>query len=197
MIDKREFAKIEFTNNERQLLRKVADHTSARRTLYAIGVAIGVLAGFANAHLDIDMSLRASLFEWLLASIIVVLLLHEATHGAVAALLGHKPLFGLRPPLVYVTFADKVPRGHYVLVAITPFVILNLLFGFLYVRGVLKLFCDLSLIINSIGSVGDIWVMIKLTGGPKGALIQDTKSGFEVWVADETTKPDLASVKGG
>ena len=178
-------------------MRKVANHTPARRILYAIGIAIGVLAGFTNAHLGIDMSLRASFFMWLLASIIVVVALHEGTHGAVAALLGHKPLFGLRPPLVYITFTGKLPRGHYVLVAITPFVILNFLFGFLYARGVLKLFCDLSLIINSIGSLGDIWIVFKLTGTPKGALIQDTKSGFEIWVADEIAKPDLASLKEG
>lgn len=156
--------------------------------MYAIGIGIGVLAGFANAYLGIDMDLKASLFEWLLASFIAVVVLHEGMHGAVAALLGHKPLFGFRPPLIYITFAGKLPRGHYMLVAITPFVILNFLFGFLYARGALKLFCDLSLIINSIGSVADIWAALKLTGGPKGALIQDTKSGFEVWVVDETTK---------
>jgi hypothetical protein len=175
--------------DERNNQRKVAEHTPARSTLCAIGVAIGVLAGIVNAHLGIDMSLRASLFKWLLASIIVVVALHEGAHGAVAALLGHKPLFGVRPPLVYVTFTGKLPRGHYMLVAMTPFIILNFLFGFLYARGALKLFCDLSLIINSIGSVGDIWVVLKLTGGPKGAWIQDTKSGFEVWVAGEKTKP--------
>jgi hypothetical protein len=170
------------------MMRKVGEHTPARSTLCAIGVATGVLAGIVNAHLGIDMSLSASLFEWLLASIIVVVALHEGTHGAAAALLGHKPLFGFRPPLVYVTFADKLPLGHYMLVAAAPFIILNILFGFLYAQGVLKLFCDLSLIINSIGSVGDIWVVLKLTRGPKGALIQDTKRGFEVWVAGETTR---------
>ncbi len=176
-------------------MRKVADHTPARGILSAIGVAIGVLAGFVNSHLGIDMTLSASLLGWLLASIIVVVSLHEGIHAAVAALLGHKPLFGLRPPLVYITFADKLPRGHYMLVAITPLVVLNFLFGFLYARGVLKLLCDLSLIVNSIGSIGDILVVLKLAGGPKGALIQDTKSGFEVWVADERTKPALASPK--
>jgi hypothetical protein len=176
-------------------LKKVADCTPPRSTLYAIGVAMGVLAGFANSLLGIDMGLRPSLFGWLLVSLIVVVALHEGTHGAVAALLGHKPLFGLKPPLVYVTFTGKLPREHFMVVAIAPFVVLDLLFGFLYARGALKLFCDLSLIVNSIGSVADIWVVLKLIGAPKGALIQDTKTGFEVWVADETAKPDLANPK--
>ena len=166
-------------------LRKVADHSPSRSRLCAISIVIGVLAGFANAHLGIDLSLRLSLFVWLLAAIIVVVVLHEGAHGAVATLLGHKPVFGLKRPLVYVTFKGKVPRGHYMLVAIAPFVILTFLFGFLYARGTLKLFYHLSLLTNLIGSVGDIWVVLKLAGGPKGAWVQDTKTGFEVWVADE------------
>jgi hypothetical protein len=176
-------------------LKKVADCTPPRTTLYAIGVAVGILAGFANSFLGIDMSLRPSLFGWLLASIIIVVALHEGTHSAVAALLGHKPLFGLRPPLVYVTFAGRLPRGQFMVVAIAPFVVLNLLFGFLYAGGALKLYCDFSLIINSIGSVADLWIVLKLVGEPKGALIQDTKTGFEVWVADKTDKPELANPK--
>jgi hypothetical protein len=162
-------------------VNKVTGYTPPRSMLYVIGVAVGVLAGFANSFLGIDMSLRLSLFGWLLASIIIVIVLHEGTHSAVAALMGHKPLFGLRPPLVYVTFADKIPRGHFMVVAIAPFVVLNLLFGFLYARGPLKLLCNFSLIINSIGSVADLWIVLKLIGAPKGALIQDTKTGFEVW----------------
>lgn len=176
-------------------MRNVADHTPPRGILCLIGIAIGVPAGFVNLHLGIDMSLSLSLFGWLLASIIVVVFLHEGLHAAVAALLGHKPLFGLRPPLIYVTFTGKLPRGQYMLVAVTPFIILNVLFGFLFARGVLNLLCDLSLIVNSLGSMGDIWVVMKLAGGPRGAWIQDTKSGFEVWVADERTKPALASPK--
>ena len=176
-------------------MKKVTDYAPPRSMLYAIGVAVGVLAGFVNSFLGVDMSLRLSLFGWLLASIIIVIVLHEGTHSAVAALMGHKPLFGLRPPLVYVTFADKIPRGHFMVVAIAPFVVLNLLFGFLYARGALKLLCNFSLIVNSIGSVADLWIVLKLIGAPRGALIQDTKTGFEVWVADETDRPGLANPK--
>jgi hypothetical protein len=187
----------ERVDNGSQPLKKVADCTPPRSFLYGVGIAAGVVAGFANSLLDIDMSLKPSLFGWALASVIVVVALHEGTHGAVAALLGHKPLFGLRPPLIYITFKGKLPRGHLMVVAIAPFVVLNLLFGFLYSRGALKLFCDLCLIINSIGSAADIWVVLKLIGAPKGAWIQDTKTGFEVWVADGAGKPDLATPKEG
>ncbi len=178
-------------------MKKVVDDTPPRSILYAIGIAVGVVAGFANSLIDIDMSLRPSLFGWFLASLILVVVLHEGVHGGVAALLGHRPLFGLRPPLIYVTFTDKLPRGHFMVVAIAPFVVLNLLFGCLYAHGTLRLFCDFSLIVNSIGSVADIWVFLKAMSAPTGAWIQDTKTGFEVWVADKTGKPGLASGKEG
>jgi hypothetical protein len=176
-------------------LKKVEDYTPPRKALYVIGVAVGVAAGFANSFLDIDMSLRLPLLGWLLVSIIIVIILHEGTHSAVAALMGHKPLFGLKPPLVYVTFADKIPRGHFMVVAIAPFVVLNLLFGFLYARGILKLLSNFSLVINSIGSVADLWILLKLIGAPKGALVQDTKTGFEVWFPDETERSGLTNPK--
>jgi len=34
-----------------------------------------------------------------------------------------------------------------------------------------------------------------LAGGPRGAMIQDTKSGFEVWVADEAINAGLGIPK--
>ena len=189
------FAPIGFSNSEEEFLKKVADHTPARATLYGIGTAAGVLVGDVNVRLGIDMPLNASVLGLLLLSILIVVLLHEGLHGIVAALLGHKPLFGIKPPHVYVTFTGKLPQSHYMLVAIAPFVLLNLPFGFLYIRDILKSFCHLSLIVNSIGSIGDLWVTRKLAGGSKGAWIQDTKSGFEVWVAEETSEPNLANRK--
>jgi hypothetical protein len=153
--------------------------------LYAIGVALGVLAGFVNSLLDIDTSFTSSLPGWLVASIVVVVLLHEGTHASVAALLGHKPLVGLKPPLVYVNLTKKVPRVHFVMVTIAPSVVLDTLFVLVYAGGRFKLFCDLSFIINTIGSMGDMWVVLKLVRAPKGSLIQDTETGFEVWAYDD------------
>ncbi len=184
-------------DNRSHRLKKVAHCNPPRSFLYAIGIAAGVVAGFANSILNIDMSLNPSLFGWVLASVVAVVALHEGTHGAVAVLLGHRPVFGLRPPLVYITFKGKLPRGHLMMVAIAPFVVLDLLFGILYAQGTLILFCDLSLIVNSIGSMVDIWVILKLIGAPKGALIQDTRTGFEVWVAGEGGMPDVAMPKEG
>ncbi len=162
-------------------MEKVADYVLPRTRLYGVGAAVAVLAGLANSLLDVDMGMRPSTFGWLLASLVAAAALHEGVHGAAAVLLGHRPSFGLRPPLVYVTFAGKLPRCHFMLVALAPFVALDLLFGFLFAHGLLRLFSDFCLIINTTGAVGDIWIALKLTGAPKGALIRDTECGFEVW----------------
>ena len=66
-----------------------------------------------------------------------------------------------------------------------PFIVLDLVFGVLYARGLLKLFSNFCFTINTIGAVGDIWVAIKLLSAPKGAVVQDTNTGFEVWTPDE------------
>jgi len=118
---------------------------------------------------------------WLLSSLLLVMVLHEAFHGATASLLGHKPLFGLKPPLVYITFASKIPRNHFILVAVAPLVLLDILFILMYAQGVLTLFCDFCFMSTTIGAVGDIWIVLTLLHMPKQSLILDTKTGFEVW----------------
>ena len=150
--------------------------------MYVVGLCLGVLAGFTEPFLDVDLSLKPSLFLVVASALVTTAILHEGVHGAVSLLLGYRPIFGFKPPLIYVTFAGKVPRGRFMLMALSPFVILNLLFGVLYANGLVKLFSDFGLIINTIGSVGDMWIALKLVGIPKGASIQDTRTGFEAWV---------------
>lgn len=174
------------------IVKIIDEFTLPRKNVYVVAVCLGVLAGVANSFLNLDFSLRFSLVGWLLAAIIIVAVLHEALHGAVALLLGHKPLFGIELPLVYVTFPGKLPRGHFMLVALAPFVILDVFFLLLYSWEELKLFCDLSIIINTIGAVADLWIVIKLLHAPRGSMILDTKTGFEVW-----TTEDGGTTKGG
>jgi hypothetical protein len=166
-------------------LKKVSEFTLPRKAVYWVCIFMGILTGIVNSFLQMDFSLTFSLVGWLLAAIIIVVSLHEGIHGAVAALFGHKPLFGFKPPLVYITFTSTIPRDHFILVALAPFFVLDLLFGLLYARGLLKLFSNFCFTINTIGAVGDVWVAIKLLGAPKGTVIQDTKTGFEVWAPDK------------
>jgi Putative zincin peptidase len=173
-------------------VRKIDEFRLPRKQVYVVAVCLGILAGVANSFLDLDFSLRLSLAGWLSAALVIVVVLHEALHGVVAVLLGHKPHFGIKPPLIYVTFPGKLPRGHFMLVALAPLVVLDIFFLLLYAWRALRLFPDLSIIINTIGAVADLWIVIRLLRAPGGAMIQDTKTGFEVWAAD-----NIGSSQGG
>ncbi|MFC1857042.1 DUF3267 domain-containing protein [Thermodesulfobacteriota bacterium] len=160
---------------------KIAVHDVPRRTIYLITFFIGIFAGVANIFLDVDLTFGPGLMGWLAAAIIVVIFAHEGIHGAVAAVFGYKPVFGIKPPFVYVTFTEKIPRGKFIVMALAPLVILDIIFAILYISGTLKLFADLCFIINTLGASGDVWVAIKLIPHPKGLLVQDTKTGVEIW----------------
>lgn len=162
--------------------RKICAYTLPRNRMYGVAIALGIVAGILNAYLDIDFSPRPALFGWLAAAIVTVVIMHEGIHGAAAVLFGHRPLFGLKPPLVYITFTTRIPKGHFMLIALAPLILLNGFFVLLYTKTAFRLFADIAVVINTIGAVGDVWIVLKLLSAPKGALIQDTKTGVEVWV---------------
>jgi hypothetical protein len=167
-----------FTSN--QMGEPVA-HTFPRGKATVYGIAVGVLVGIGNTYLDLDFTLRLELLASLGAAIIVVLVLHEGVHGAVGVMLGHKPTFGVEPPLVYTTFREKIPCVHFVAIALAPLLALDAVFIALYAAGVLPLFMDLCFAVNTIGAVGDVWIVLKLVRHPPTALVQDTKTGVVVY----------------
>ncbi len=150
--------------------------------MFAYGTGLGVLGGLLNAYFPlIDFRIKASFFGWLAASVAGVIILHEAVHGAFAVLFGHRPIFGIRPPYFYTTFTEKIPRGHFMVIALAPLFVINILFIALFAAGFLKVFAYFCLLVNTIGCVGDVWIIVKLSGHDRGTFIQDIKSGIEVW----------------
>jgi hypothetical protein len=160
---------------------------SRNKAATGYAIIIGCLIGLINTlYPPIDFSLSWVFLGWLAAAIVSVVFLHEMIHGTAAVLLGYRPIFGFKLPLVYVTFNEKIPRGYFIIIALAPLVILDLLFGILFARGVLKVFSYFCLIINTLGAIGDMWITIKLVPQERGTLIQDTKSGIEVWKMNKT-----------
>jgi hypothetical protein len=164
-------------------LERVAEYTVSRVKLGVYGAGVGILLGIVNASLDVDFTPRPALIGWLVAAIVLVVVLHEGTHGAVAYLLGHRPIFGLKLPLVYVTFDKKLPRGHLVAIAVAPFLFLDIAFVALYAAGFLELFSALCFGINTLGATGDLWIICKVLSHEHGTYVQDTKTGVEIWKA--------------
>jgi hypothetical protein len=164
---------------------RIAEHTFSRTKVSLYSILVGFLIGLFNSFFPlIDFTLSPALFGWMGAAIIAVVVLHEGTHAGVAHSFGCNPVFGLKPPLVYVTFPEKIPRGQFIAVALAPLIVLDIVFAVLFGAGILKTFSFFCFMINTLGAVGDIWMTVKLLPYEKGTLVKDTKTGIEVWRAE-------------
>jgi hypothetical protein len=74
-----------------------------------------------------------------------------------------------------------IPRDHFIAIAIAPLIILDAAFIALYASGALKLFANLCFAVNTIGSIGDVWIVLKIARHDREILVQDTKTGVETW----------------
>jgi hypothetical protein len=168
-------------------MTKVAEHTFSRFKVSVYSIGIGLLIGIHNSIFHpIDLTFNAVVLISIGAAIVSIVVLHEAIHAAFAVLFGAQPVFGMKPPLVYVTFSEKIPRGRFIVIALAPLVVLDAAFVILFSFGVLKVFSYCCLIINTLGSVGDLWMAFKIFPHERGTLIQDTKTGIEVWYPEST-----------
>jgi hypothetical protein len=160
----------------------VAEYTFPRWKAVVYGVLVGVLIGYGNTFLAVDFTLRADLLVGLIiAAIVIVVVLHEGLHGGVGILLGHRPVFGLEPPLVYTTYREKIRRNHLIAIALGPLVLIDIVCIALYSLGLVRLFADLCFAVNTIGALGDVWIVLKISRHPPPSLIQDTRTGVQVW----------------
>lgn len=165
------------------MMIKVAEHEFDRTKASVYSVGVGILIGLYNTYFPpIEFTFTLGFFGWLVLAIIVVIILHESVHGVVAMIFGCKPIFGIRPPLVYVTFTRKIKREQFIAVTLAPLIVLDTAFGLLFVSELLKEFSYFCLIINTLGAVGDVWMTLKLLPYEKGAMVQDTKTGLEIWM---------------
>ena len=163
-------------------MEKIAEYSISRAKAAAFAVIIGCVIGAANVWLEpIDFTPDMSLAAWLLAGFCLTVFLHEAVHGATAVLFGHKPLFGFKPPLVYVTFTAKIPRGRFVAICLAPLILLDIVFGILFAFSILRELSYFVLVVNTVGAIGDVWMTVKLIPHARGTLVQDTKNGIEVY----------------
>ena len=160
---------------------RIASYVFPRHKATIYGLGMGILVGIGNSFLALDFSFRWELAGTLAVAIVTVLVLHEGLHGGVGRLLGHHPIFGIELPLVFTTFRERIARGHFMMIALAPLVVLDTVFISLYALGVLKLFMDLCFAVNTIGAVGDIWLALKLIRHARGTYVEDTQTGIEVW----------------
>lgn len=112
---------------------------------------------------------------------VAVILIHEVIHGAVAALLGAKPSFGIGPGFAYTTFLDPMSRTRYLLVGLSPLVVITatVLAIALIWPGLAGWMMFLG-IVNASGAIGDLWMTWRILRAPRNALFYDLADGFAV-----------------
>ncbi len=160
----------------------VAEYRFPRWKAVVYGILVGLLIGYGNTLLEVDFALPVALLVVLVISaIVIVVVVHEGLHGGVGMLLGHRPTFGLEPPLVYTTYEEKIPRDHLIAITLAPLIAIDIACIALYWVGAIRLFAVLCFAVNTIGSLGDAWIVMKVVRHPAGSLIQDTKTGVQVW----------------
>jgi hypothetical protein len=171
------------TGEERS--RTAVDYVFPRTGATYVGVFVGILIGIGNAMLRVVFPSWLATLGMLVAALILVLLLHEGLHGGVGWLFRYKPIFGVQPPLVFTTFKERIARNHFIMIAMAPLVLLDVAFvaGFLFASWVV--FWDLCFAVNTIGSIGDVWIVTRLLKHPSDTMFQDTKSGLRAWVSSD------------
>jgi hypothetical protein len=117
-----------------------------------------------------------------LPGLILVVVVHEATHGVAVAAAGEKPSFGAGPGFFYTTCHAPLSWRQYALVLVAPFAVIN---GLSIVAALVwpelagwALFVS---IVNAMGAGGDLWMLFRLRYAPRDGRIQDLASGFAVY----------------
>ena len=155
-------------------------------------VARGMLHGVGEFHISVFLA-----FPIFLGIIAVTVILHEAVHGLVFLVLGGKPRFGVKLigrffPVVYASVTGPLlPRNHYLLVGLAPFLALTPLFlltGILARDDGVAVIALTAMAMNIAGSTGDLVAATKVWQYEGGTLFEDTADGFNCY---HPSRPDL------
>lgn len=146
----------------------------------ALGLVHAVFLGLGGALLDVSWPSGPELLPWLAAALLVVVPSHEGLHALAAKCLGHRPILKIELPRIFTTLSESLPRNHVVLIALTPLLALNTLAFALFFLSAFRLFAALCLLLNTVGSAGDIWLAVKLLGHARDTRVLATEAGVEV-----------------
>ena len=144
---------------------------------------IAILGG--RSEYSVEFSFTVILI--LAVLIVAVVLMHELVHGAVAALLGAKPAFGVGPGFAYTTFLEPMSKSSYLAVGLAPLVLLTAgAIGVALAWPALAGWMVVAATINASGAIGDLWMTWRIVRAPRGSMFYDLADGFAVYVPADT-----------
>ncbi len=150
-----------------------------------IATSAAMLALGAALHPDLDGSGVAALVIVLL-SMVVTMLLHEAVHALVYLRYGVRPRFGagIRAGMGYLYVSApgrRLPRSCFLLVALAPLIVLDLVGLALMLPAATAVFGGTMVVANTGGAIGDIWITAVLLQAPRWVHLEDLGSDMVAW----------------
>jgi hypothetical protein len=172
--------------------------------LLPVGAAFALLTAPLGGPLDLRagrFDLRFGGLEALLVILTVALImptLHELLHGAVAALFGGRPVYGIGPGVAFCHVPELLSKGQYAAVAAAPLVALTAagLLAMPLLPPALRA-ADLAMLVtNAVGAVGDVAALVAVARLPRRALIADTADGFEAFAPVDLPRSPMVAESG-
>lgn len=135
-------------------------------------------------------------FLALVALMALVVLPHEFCHGLAIRAFGGQPRYGLGVtqfvfPYAFATTDTRLTRNQFIIVALTPLVVLTLLGLPLMILFELP-WLAVPLALNAGGAVGDVWMSLILFSYPAGVTVLDRETGVEIYGPPGTERWETA-----
>ncbi len=180
--------------------------------IWGIGIFVGasvffpLLASWLSAAGDQPVKILklsgwveiVSFIGLLLGVILVMLVVHEGLHGVFFWLFTReRPKFAFKGFYAYAAMPDwYMPKKEYLITALAPLAGITLLsvIGLALLPGWADEALVLLLILNTTGTVGDLWIVWAVLGAPADVLDRDTGDCSELFVPDSSSsEPSLNS----
>ncbi len=147
-------------------------------------VTLFVLGWLARSH-ELLIAADTTVLVGIITGVIALAVIHEGMHVAASLALGHDPVIRLMPPAVYTVDTWGERRDDLVMLA-TPFVVLNLLGGLIWVLGTgdIALLGLGVIVVNTAVSVADLYVFGYLLAQPPETMtiVVETDDGLTEYV---------------
>jgi len=125
---------------------------------------------------------------------LLILILHEFTHGVVMQMFGAKPRYGIlwKQAMFYATTPKYAyRRNNYLLIALAPLFILSILviLGIWFMQGTLWVaLLAICGTVNASGAIGDIWISVIVLRYATTAYVMDERDGIRVFLQNPEVK---------
>jgi hypothetical protein len=119
-----------------------------------------------------------------LASVLIVLPLHEWIHGLVIARCGHKPRYGVKLFVLFATSDGALfRRDEFVRVALAPLVVITAMGGLLmlFLPFGMAYWVGLAVVLNAGGAIGDLWMTAVALRYDPSTLIRDEEDSMRIF----------------